>query len=35
MKKMFLFDMNGNYLYLQLSFESFKSRDDVTNTSTQ
>ena len=35
MKKMFLFDMNGYYLYLQLSLDSFKSRDDVTNTSTQ
>ena len=35
MKKMFIFDMDGNYLYLQLSLDSFKSQDDVTNTSTQ
>ena len=35
MKKMFIFDMDGNYLHLQLSLDSFKSPDDVTNTSTQ
>ena len=35
MKKMFIFDMNGYYLDLQLSLDSFQSLDDVTNTSTQ
>ena len=35
MKKMLIFDTNGYDLYLQLSLDSFKSQDDVTNTSTQ